>query len=85
MASIAVYRTVMFRLLSWWFRCEASNRAPRPPAGPARSAVEFVLRREERLPGDEIDINSGLMIVPVGILKRSFGGAFPRYAILVFG
>src|SRR5437588_6728139 len=54
-------------------------------AGPACAAVEFIERAEERLASDQIDINSGLVIVPVGVLKWSFRAAFSRYTILVFG
>src|SRR5437762_9336946 len=53
--------------------------------GPACAAVELIERAEKRLARDDIDIDSGLVIIPVGILKRSFGAAFSRHAILIFG
>jgi len=54
-------------------------------AGPARAAIEFIFRREERFARDDIDINSILVIVPVGILKGRFRGAFARHLILILG
>src|SRR5947208_7424907 len=53
--------------------------------GPSCTAIEFILRAEERLASDKIDINSGLVIVPIGILKCSLGAEFTRHAVLVFG
>src|SRR5882724_622417 len=52
--------------------------------GPARTAVEFIQRAEERLTRDNIDVDSRLVIVPIGILKRSLRAAFARDVILVF-
>src|SRR4029450_5440401 len=52
--------------------------------GPARGAIEFIQGAEERLTGDNIDVDSRLVIVPIGILKRSLGAAFARHVILVF-
>ena len=53
-------------------------------AGPACAAVEFIQRAEERLAGNNIDVDSGLVIVPIGILKWRFRAAFARHVILVF-
>src|SRR4030095_3273426 len=52
--------------------------------GPASSAVEFIQRAEEWLTRDNIDVDSSLVIVPIGILKRSLRAAFARHVILVF-
>ena len=52
--------------------------------GPARAAVELVQRTEERFARDNIDVNSGLVIVPVSVVKRSFRAAFSRDVILIF-
>src|SRR6266545_3176957 len=37
--------------------------------GPARAAVEFIQRAEERLTRDNIDVDPGFVIVPISILK----------------
>src|SRR5260370_5429737 len=52
-------------------------------AGPARAAVEFIERRKQRLSADNIDINSGAMIVPILISKRWFGAALLGHVILL--
>src|SRR5260370_40869031 len=52
-------------------------------AGPARADVEFIERREQRLPANNIDINSGAMIVPILIAKRRFGAALLGDVILL--
>ena len=53
--------------------------------GPASAAIEFIQRAKQRLAGNNIDVNSCPMIVPVRVVKRSFRPAFTRDAILVFG
>ena len=53
--------------------------------GPAGAAVEFVLRTEKRLSGNNIDVNSRLVIVPIGVVKRSFRATLTRHVVLVFG
>src|SRR5436853_5362938 len=52
-------------------------------AGPSAAAVEFIERREQRLPANDIDINSGAMIVPILIAKRWFGAALLGDVILL--
>src|SRR5260370_32257796 len=52
--------------------------------GPACAAVEFIKGAEERLAGDNVDVNSCLVIIPVGILKRGLGGTLARHAVLFF-
>src|SRR4029077_7264590 len=52
-------------------------------AGPAAAAVEFIERREKRLPADNIDINSGAMIIPILVAKRRFGAALLGHVILL--
>jgi hypothetical protein len=39
---------------------------------------------KKRLAGDDIDVNSGLVVIPVGVMKRPLGGSLARYAILLF-
>ena len=53
--------------------------------GPPRAAVELIQRTEERFARDDIDVNPGLVIIPVSIVKRSFRAALTRDVILVFG
>src|SRR6266478_746291 len=52
-------------------------------AGPSAAAVEFIERRKQRLPADNIDINSGAMIVPILVAKRRFGAALLGHVILL--
>jgi len=52
-------------------------------AGPSAAAVEFIERRKQRLPADNIDINSGAMIVPILVAKRRFGAALLGDVILL--
>ena len=54
-------------------------------ARPAGSAVEFRLRRKERLPGDDIDIDALLLVVPVGVAEGGFGSAFAGDVVLLAG
>ena len=54
-------------------------------AGPTRAAVEFVQRTEEWFAGDEVDVNSRLMIVPVRVVKWRFSAALTRHLVLVLG
>src|SRR5262249_14349803 len=53
--------------------------------GPARATVEFIQRAEERFAGDDIHINPGVVIVPVGVVKRRLCAALTCHVILVFG
>src|SRR5262245_7438151 len=52
-------------------------------ARPTRAAIEFVERAEQRCARDDVDIDSRVVIVPVGVVKRSFRAAFTRHLILV--
>src|SRR5207253_10182093 len=52
-------------------------------AGPAAAAVEFIERREKWLAADNIDINSGAMIIPILISKRRLGAALLGDVILL--
>src|SRR4030095_6146901 len=45
--------------------------------------IEFIHRTEQWFAGNNIDVDSCLMIVPVSIVKRSFRSAFTRDVILV--
>ena len=54
-------------------------------AGPTSAAVEFVDRTKERFAGDEVDVDSRLVIVPVGVVKRGFRAALTSHLVLVFG
>src|SRR3954471_14757525 len=51
--------------------------------GPTASRFEFVGRSEERLAGDDIDINPGLLVVQIFAGSRRFGGALLSHAILL--
>src|SRR5882724_2058078 len=53
--------------------------------GPACAAVEFIKGTKQRFARDNIDINAGLVIVPVSIVKRGLGAALPGDVILIFG
>src|SRR5439155_23350531 len=52
--------------------------------GPACTAVELIKGAEERLASDNVDVNSCLVIIPVGILKWGLRGTFVRHAVLLF-
>src|SRR2546430_6392822 len=52
--------------------------------GPTRAAVELVQRAEERFPGDNINVNARLVIVPVSIVKWRLRAAFAGDVILIF-
>src|SRR5436190_19080753 len=52
---------------------------------PAGAAIEFVERTKERFAGDKIDVNSRLVIVPVGIVKWRLCAALTRHLVLVLG
>ena len=41
--------------------------------GPAASAIEFIERSEERFTGDDIDVNPGRVIVPIGVVEGGLG------------
>jgi len=45
-------------------------------AGPAAPAIEFIERGEQRFAGDDINVNSGRVIVPIGIIERGLGSHF---------
>src|SRR5436190_10421666 len=50
--------------------------------GPARAGIEFVERTEQRLAGNDVDVNAGFVIVPVSVLERRFSAALLRDLIL---
>src|SRR5665213_2416510 len=47
-------------------------------ARPAGTGVELVSRTEKRLARDDIDINAGLVVVPVLVMKRGFSSGLLR-------
>ena len=51
-------------------------------AGPAAIRIELVERTKERLAGDDIDINSRLVVVPVRVVKWRFRAILLRDLIL---
>src|SRR5438309_2339183 len=53
--------------------------------GPAGAAIEFVERGEKRFVRDDIDINAGVVIVPVRVSKGRFGPVLARDMILLGG
>src|SRR2546421_10050546 len=50
--------------------------------GPAAAAIEFIERREERFAADNVDINTGPMIVPILVAKWRLGPALLSDTIL---
>ena len=52
-------------------------------AGPAAAAIEFIERREERFPGYNVNVNTGRMIVPIGVVERWLGPTFLRDVVLL--
>src|ERR1043165_4159735 len=44
-------------------------------AWPAGAGIEFIQRTEQRFAGNNIHINTGLMIVPICVLERRFRAA----------
>ena len=54
-------------------------------AGPTRAAVEFVQRTEEWFARNDVHVNSRLVIVPVGVVKRRFCAALTGHLVLVLG
>jgi hypothetical protein len=54
-------------------------------AGPAGAAVKLGLRGKERFTGDNVYIDPGLFVVPVGIVERRFGASFAGDVVLIRG
>ena len=52
-------------------------------ARPAGAAVEFVGRQEQRLTRDDVDIEPGLFVVPIGVGERAFGAVVLRHTTLL--
>jgi hypothetical protein len=50
---------------------------------PPGSGIEFFFRGEKRLTGDNVDIDSGLMIVPVSVSKRRLSSVFFSDVVLL--
>src|SRR5438445_11636482 len=53
--------------------------------GSSCSAIEFVERAEERVVGDNVDIDAGAIVVPIFVSERGFGAVLDRKAVLVRG
>src|SRR5436305_13616583 len=51
--------------------------------GPARATIEFIQGTQERFAGDDIHVNSWLVIIPVGVMKRRLCAALTRHLVLV--
>lgn len=51
-------------------------------AGPSGAGLVFVLRAEERLARDYVDVNAGGVVIPIGVPKRRFGVFVLRHRIL---
>ncbi len=54
-------------------------------ARPAGAAVELVQRAEKRLAGDDIDVDAGGVVVPVGVAEGRFGAGLAGDAVLLGG
>src|SRR2546428_7902820 len=52
--------------------------------GSPGAAVKLIERAKERLAGDDIDINSGTLIVPIIVMKCRLRSVLPGNAILFF-
>ena len=51
--------------------------------GPAAAAIELVERTEKGFARDDVDIDSGAMLIPIGIMESRLGAAHLRDAILL--
>ena len=51
--------------------------------GPAATAVELIERSEERFAGDDINVNPGRVIIPIGVVERGFSATLLRDVILL--
>src|SRR5207237_8419467 len=49
------------------------------------SAIEFVERAEERVVGDNVDVDAGAIVVPIFVSERGLGAVLAGDAILVLG
>src|SRR5262245_30816029 len=54
-------------------------------AGPSRAGLELVGRGEEWLPGHDVDVDPGLVMVPELVAERRLGGAALRHLVLCWG
>src|ERR1700730_11844610 len=52
-------------------------------ARPAGAAVELVDGREQRLARDDVDVKTGLVVIPVLTRERRFGAALLSYLLLL--
>jgi len=58
-------------------------RIERPgEAGPAGARIVLVERREQRLARDYVDVDAGLVVVPVLVVERSLGAFALRHVVL---
>src|SRR5690606_19973368 len=48
----------------------------------ARAGVELVERGEQRLARDDVDVDAGLVVVPVFVVERPLGAALLRDVVL---
>src|SRR5437899_12891251 len=53
--------------------------------GSSCSAIEFVERAEERVVGDNVDIDAGAIVVPIFVSERGLGAALARKRIVEVG
>jgi len=51
-------------------------------AGPAGTGLEFPLRAEEGFAGDDVHIDTSLLIVPVWVTEGRFGACFLGHGVL---
>src|SRR5262245_33075474 len=51
-------------------------------ARPSSAGIELIQGTEQRLAGNYIDINAGLMVVPIRVLEGRFRAALLRHAVL---
>ena len=51
---------------------------------PARPAIKFIQRSEEGLAANDVDVNTGFVVVPIRILKRRLRPTLHGHVILLF-
>ena len=54
-------------------------------AGPTGAAIKLVERGEQRFAGDDIDVDAGLVVVPVGVVKGRLRAGLTGNAVLLGG